>query len=140
MFRHPRSGLARRVAALAMLLAAAASPGCAGPAGPKYATPDMPAGELATLKCDWRYDVIEIDGAEVGQAPVKFFFANGNIVKVQPGNRTVAVSFSDGNQYNAWRFGYVFQPGHVYKIGAPGGFAEGVRVTDKNTTTSTVIH
>ena len=142
MIEHGFAGFARRFGAVALLIVAASAPGsgCAAPdASPKYATPQGGSGDLATLKCDWRYNVIEVDGKEVPQFPVNLFFTNGNTVKVEPGERSVAVSFSDGNQYGAWRFGFEFLPGHVYKIGAPGGFTEGVRVTNKNTTTSTVI-
>jgi hypothetical protein len=140
MVEHGLAGLARRFGALTLWMAAASASGCASPdAPPKYATPQGRSGELATLKCDWRYNVIGVDGKEVAQSPVNLFFTNGNTVKVEPGERRVGISFGDGNQYNEWHFVFPFQPGHVYKVGAPGGFAQGVRLTNKNTTTSTVI-
>jgi hypothetical protein len=140
MPHHERARLAHRLGALALLLAAASAPGCAAPnEPPKYATPQGAPGELATLKCDWRYNVVAVDGKEVAQSPVNLFFTNGNTIKVMGGDRKIAISFADGNQYQEWRFAYTFQPGHVYKVGAPGGFTQGVRLTDKNTTTSTVV-
>jgi len=140
MLQHARDRFARRLGALILLVVFAYAAGCASPdPRPRYVTPQAESGELATLKCDWRYSVIEVDGAEVPPPPVHFFFAPGNTVKVLAGERQVGLVFDDGNQYNAWRFTYTFQPGHVYKVGAPGGFAQGVRLTDKETATSTVI-
>ena len=120
---------------------AASGVGCAAPdPRPTYVTPKLTAGELATLKCDWHVNVTEIDGARVPEPPVTFYFAPGNAVKVAPGERTIGVSYDDGgNAYGSRRFTYNFQGGHVYKIGRPGAFASGVRVTDKSTDTSTVI-
>jgi hypothetical protein len=128
-----------RVVAAVLLACAAAGCGAADPR-PKYVAPALADADAALLKCDWRYRVTEVDGARVEEPPVQFYFAPGNTVKVEPGERKVAIAFDDGNRYEAWRFVYPFQAGRLYKVGAPGGFAKGVRLTDKSTGTSTVIH
>ena len=141
MIHRGRLTFARAGLWLCATYVAAVATGCAAPdPRPVYATPKLAAAELATLKCDWHVNVTEIDGARIPDPPVTFYFAPGNTVKVAPGERTIGVSYDDGgNAYGSRRFTYNFQAGHVYKIGRPGAFASGVRVTDKSTDTSTVI-
>jgi hypothetical protein len=142
MNQRGRLGFARAGLLLSAAYFAACGGGCAAPdPRPTYVTPKLSTGELATLKCDWHFNVTEVDGARVPEPPVTFYFAPGGTVKVAPGERTIGVAYDDGgNTYGSRRFTYNFQAGHVYKIGPPGAFASGVRVTDKSTDTSTVIH
>jgi hypothetical protein len=127
-----------------LLLAAVA--GCGRKdARPKYVAPSLSASEAATLKANNDYWIEEIDGAVTKRPGMKVVVQPGNTVKVTPGEHRVVVSKSgtdylvqQGGGSNFWRFSYNFRAGHTYKLGGA-GVGKGIKITDTNTGTETVV-
>jgi len=115
--------------------------GCAGDARPKYAMPNKPNSEVAIVVAEYNmlsaFGVDEVDGARVEAPP----FAMNYPVKVMPGQRRLKVTGNVGRTSATWSFVYDFQAGHRYALSASSAvFQTGLKLTDKTTNTSTIIH
>src|SRR4051794_18233518 len=89
---------------LASLLVALAV-GCQGSSGlPKYVSPNLPKGQMATLKGHGGTNIVSVDQAEVSGSGIQMGNFGGNHVALAPGKHRIVVrqanststSFSSG--------------------------------------------
>ena len=113
---------------------------------PRYVAPNLAASEVATLKANNDYWIDEVDGAVTKRPGMKVVVQPGNTVKVTPGEHNVVVSRSQSNYLvspgggiSFWKFNYNFRAGHTYKLGGGGSMGKGIKVTDTNTGTETLV-
>jgi hypothetical protein len=136
-----RGAGARRHGFAAVLVFLAGLAGCAADHRPTYAMPKKPLGEVAVVVGTYNvlssFEVNEVDGARVKVPP----FSVNYPVKVLPGQRQLTVTGAAGNGRATWRFAYDFVAGHRYTLSASSAVTQGgLKITDKTTNTSTIIH
>jgi hypothetical protein len=129
--------------ATVVVIVAAALCGAGGCAGadhrPKYAAPQLAAGELATVggvqTLFAHYYIGEVDGARVQDEGAMFF--NPAAVKVLPGERRIGIFATTGGGRQSWTITHTFLPGHQYLVGPSdklgGMMGGGLVVKDKQT-------
>ena len=132
---------ARRHGLGVLLVLFAGLSGCAPDHRPAYVMPKKPLGEVAVVVATYNilssFSVDEVDGARVKVPP----FSTNYPVKVLPGQRQLTVTGAAGNERVTWRFAYDFVAGHRYTLIASSAVTQGgLKITDKTTNTSTVIH
>ena len=137
--KHGAAVRGRGVALTVLLLAGLA--GCAADHRPKYVMPKKPLSEVAVVVGEYNvlssFSVDEVDGAAV-KAPA---FSINYPVKVLPGTRQLTVTGAAGRTRAQWRFAYDFVAGHRYTLSASSAVTQGgLKITDKTTNTSTIIH
>ena len=123
--------------------------GCGGKDNrPNYAAPDLAASEAAILKADNGFWISEVDGAKIDQPGVTLVVQPGNTVKVAPGDRKIKVTtlsnsylvnVGGGGSSGFTKFSFPFRAGHTYKLGGPGAFKKGIKVTDTETKTEAIV-
>ena len=135
------------VLALLSVLGAAAA-GCGGKdPRPKYSPPNLSSSEAAIVKANNDYWIAEVDGARIDEPGVKILVQPGNTVKIAPGDRTVVVTKSGNSAFiqaggpsrNYWKFSYPFKAGHTYKVGGGGSMGPGIKITDNQSGTETLV-
>jgi hypothetical protein len=129
--------LKSRLLSVGLLIAAV---GCAADNRPKYATPESPKSDLATLKGAWGTYIHEVDGKRV-DTNIQLANWGWNSVDVTPGPHKlmVLVHTFNGNSYmstyseNGGRFTFRCDKGHTYEFCRRNLFSMALKVTDKNT-------